>query len=123
MWRMSYIGDTLRIGWGAWIDYWNQLMGNILSYTMSDKDPPDNIRSGTAKYHARNLLLLLGLMAASTKYSSVPNINLSGDRMLDKDDKIQRQGWKAKDLQFERLLTESSNICLGYYSLRPSQQG
>ena len=45
---------------------------------MPDKDPPDTIRYRTANDIARKRLLLLSLMAASTKSASVPNIDLSG---------------------------------------------
>ena len=79
---MHFIGDTLSIRGGNWSDYWNQFLGNIHSYTMLAKEPPDPIIYKTKKAHARNQLLLLGLMDASSKDSSVPNIDLSGDRVL-----------------------------------------
>ena len=79
---MSYIGETLKRGGMTWSDYWDQFMVKILSYTMPAKELPYPIIYRTKKSHARNRLLLLGLMNASTKSSSFPSIGLSRDRLL-----------------------------------------
>ena len=47
-----------------------------------NKKPPDPIRYNTAKARARKRLLLLGLMSDYSKYVILPNIYLSGERML-----------------------------------------
>ena len=106
---MLFIGETLRIGGRNWSEHWNQLLGNILSYNMPTKDLPDTIISRTARDHASNRLLLLGPMADSTKYSSVPNIDLSGEIMLkmnlrkdrSKDDKLKI--WKLRDFELHQV--------------------
>ena len=69
-------------GGRTWGDYWNQLMGKILFYPMPSNDLPYIIISRTSKAHTRERLLLLGLMNASSKSASVPNIDLIGERML-----------------------------------------
>ena len=84
MWSIPFIGEILSRGGSTWSDYWNQLLGKILSYPMHAKDPTDPIIYRTAKAHSRKRLLILGLMGASTKSISVPNIDLSGDTILKK---------------------------------------
>ena len=79
---MHFIRETLRRGGSNWSYYWNRLLGKILFYPMPDKYPPDTIIYSTSRDHARNILLLLGLMAASSKNASVLNIYLSGENML-----------------------------------------
>ena len=77
IWSMYFIGDILsRVG-RTWRDYWNKFLGNILSYIVTANDPPDPMRSSTEKAQERNIILLPGLMDASSKYMSVPNIDLS----------------------------------------------
>ena len=49
---------------------------------MPAKDTPDTIRFRTAKAHERKILILLGLMDASSKDLSVPNRYLSGERTV-----------------------------------------
>ena len=79
---MYFIGETLRIGGRNWSDYRNKVLGKIFYYPMPDKDRPDTIRSRNEKSDARKIILLLELMSASIKYTSVPNIYLSIYRML-----------------------------------------
>ena len=43
MWIMYLIGETLRRGGRTWIDYWNQLLGKILSYPNISKYTYDPI--------------------------------------------------------------------------------
>ena len=81
-WSMSFIGETLRRGGRIWSDYWNQFIGNILSYTTTAKDPPNPIRYRTAKTYARKIILILGLVDLSSKSLSVPNIYLSVEGMM-----------------------------------------
>ena len=57
-------------------------MGKILSYPMPSKEPPNSIRSRTVKAHEKRIILILGLMSASSKPASVTSIELSGERML-----------------------------------------
>ena len=57
-------------------------MVNILYSPILAKDTPDLIISSNYKAHASNILLLLGLISDSTKSAGVPNINLSGERIL-----------------------------------------
>ena len=57
-------------------------MVKILSYTMPVKDPTDPIRSSTVEARENKILLLLGMIAASYKSVSVPNIDLSVEIML-----------------------------------------
>ena len=57
-------------------------MGNILSYPITANEPPDTIRYRNVNAHSRKRLLILGMMAASSKAASVPNIDLRGERML-----------------------------------------
>ena len=76
MWIMIFIGETLRRGGRTCIDYWNQVLGNIVSSTMPSMYPIDPIRSRTERDHPRNRILLLGLIDESTKSVGVPNIDL-----------------------------------------------
>ena len=78
MWSMSFIGDTLIRGGKTWGNYWSQLLVRVFSYAMLVKGPPDPIRYITLKYHASKRLLLLGLIFASSKTVSVPNIDIRG---------------------------------------------
>ena len=78
MWSMYFIGDTLIRGGKTWSNYWSQLLVRIFSCAMLVKGPPDPIRSITVKHHASKRLLLLGLIFASSKTVSVPNIDLRG---------------------------------------------
>ena len=57
-------------------------MGNTLSYTIPAKEPPDPIIYRTSKDDASKTLLLLSLMDASSKAASFPNIDLSGERIM-----------------------------------------
>ena len=82
MWIMLFIGETLRRGGRTCIDYWNQVLGNIVSSTMPSMYPIDPIRSRTERDHPRNRILLLGLIDESTKSVGVPNIDLIWDRIL-----------------------------------------
>ena len=82
MWGMPFIGETIRRERRTFSDYSNQFLGNILSYFMPAKDPPGIIRYRTLKDHSKNILLLSGLMTVSSKAVSVPNIYLSGERIL-----------------------------------------
>ena len=82
MWIISFIGDTLRRGERTWDDYWNQVLVKIFYYTMPAKELPGTIRYSTARDHARKRLVILGLMAVSDKHADVPNIDLSGERIL-----------------------------------------
>ena len=82
MWIISFIGDTLRRGERTWDDYWNQVLVKIFYYTMPAKEPPGTIRYRTEISNARKRLIILGLMAASDKHAGVPNIDLSGERIL-----------------------------------------
>ena len=104
---MYFIGKTPSIGGRNRSDYSNQVLGKILSYTMPTKDPPDPIISSTAKSHTRKILLLLGLMYDSNKISSVPNIDISGESMLNtklrkargKDGKMKICKWSDFELK------------------------
>ena len=49
---------------------------------MPDKEPHDIIGSRTAKSHARTIILLLGLMAVSSKAEIALNIDLIGENMM-----------------------------------------
>ena len=49
---------------------------------MHAKDPPNTIIYMIAKVKPRKRLIILGLMHASTKYTGVTNIDLSGERVL-----------------------------------------
>ena len=94
------------------MDYWNQVLVNILYSIIPEKDPPDPIRYSTSRYHSRNILLLLVLMAASTKAAVFPIIDLSGEKMLNtklrktrgKDDMLRicnlssLEMWKVRDV-------------------------
>ena len=80
--NVPFIVETLSRGGRTWSDYWSQLLVNILSYNIPYKETPDPIRSSTKRAHSRKRLLVLGLMAASSKYLSVPIIDLSLERML-----------------------------------------
>ena len=82
MWNISFIGDALSIGERTWGDYWNQVLVKIFYSPMLDKEPPGNIRSRTVRSHTRKRLIILGLMAASDKPTGVPNIDLSGEKIL-----------------------------------------
>ena len=77
-----FICDTLRRVGKTCIDYWNQFLGKIIYYPIPEKEPPDTIRSRYSKDNARKILLLLGIMDASSKDSVVPNIDPSGESML-----------------------------------------
>ena len=63
-------------------DYWNQVLRKILSSPMPSKDLPDPIKYSNAKAHTRKRLLLLDIMAASTKDVRVPNIYLRVERVI-----------------------------------------
>ena len=78
MFSMPFIFDTLRRGGSTFSDYWNQVLVNILSYTIPEKYPLYPIRYRTAKSNGRKRLLIVGLMSDYTKAASVPNIDLSG---------------------------------------------
>ena len=82
VWIISLPGENLRILGRTWSEYWNQFLVKILCYRMHSKDLTNPIRSKTEKYHARKILLILGLMDASSEDVSVPNIDLSVERML-----------------------------------------
>ena len=82
VWIISLPGETLRRLGRTWNEYWNQFLGKILCYHRHSKDLTNPIRSKTEKDHARKRLLILGLMDASFEDVSVPNIDLSGERML-----------------------------------------
>ena len=49
---------------------------------MRAKDPPDTIKYSSTNNCVRKRLILVCLMAVSTKYSGVLNIDLSVERML-----------------------------------------
>ena len=51
---------------------------------MRAKDPPDTIKYSSTNNCVRKRLILVCLMAVSTKYSGVLNIDLSVERMLNK---------------------------------------
>ena len=78
---MYLIGETLRIGGSTRSDYLIQFLVNILSYLIPPKDTPDPIGSSTAKDYARKRKFLLGMMSASSKAVSFPDIDLSGEKM------------------------------------------
>ena len=82
MCSISFISESLNIGGRTWIDQWNQVMVNIFSCPITDKYLCCPIIYRTAKSHGRQRLIPLGLMAASTKADGIPNIDLSGERML-----------------------------------------
>ena len=50
---------------------------------MTVKEPPYPIISRTENSCVSKIILILGMVADSFKYVIVPNINLSGERMLD----------------------------------------
>ena len=60
---------------------------------MNSKYPPDNIRFRTAIAYSRKRILLLCLMSTSIKSAGVPNIDLSGERML----KTKLRKYRGKD--------------------------
>ena len=78
---------------------------------MPDKEPPDPIISSTAKSYARKRILVLGLIAASSKTISVPNINLSGKRMLNMNMRKSRGNYgklkssKLSDFELHQLIS------------------
>ena len=80
---MYFLGDTHRRGGKNWSDYWNQVLGKNLSSTIPSKEQTNTIRSRTLKDHASKRLLLLGLMADSTKAAGVPNISLSEHSIME----------------------------------------
>ena len=59
---------------------------------MPAKYSPYPMSNSTARAHSSHGLLLLGLMYASVKYSGVPNIDLSGERIL----KIKLRKYRGK---------------------------
>ena len=116
MWIISFIGDTLRRGERTWDDYWNQVLVKIFYYTMPAKEPPGTIRYRTEISNARKRLIILGLMAASDKHAGVPNIDLSGERILNMK-LIKSRGkdrmlriCKLGDLELQQVIDVLENI-------------
>ena len=80
---MYFIGKTLFRGRKNWSECWNQSLEKILYYIMPAKEPLDPIISRNVNDHKRKRLLILGLITASSKYTSVLNIDISEERMLE----------------------------------------
>ena len=101
IWSMYFIGETLRRGERTWSDYWNQFLGNIISYPITSKEPPDSIIYSTENDRASKRLLILGLMDISSKASSVLNIYLIGERILNM--KLRKDRYKDYILRISKL--------------------
>ena len=98
---MYFIGESLRRGERTRSDYWNQFPGNIISYPITSKEPPDTIIYSTAKACESKRFLLLGLMDTSSKASSVLIIDLIGDIMLNM--KLRKDRYKDYILRISKF--------------------
>ena len=98
-WNIYLIGETLSIVGRTCIDYWNQLLGKVLSHPMPEWGPPDTIIYRTENAHTRNIVLPLGMMDASSKVTNSLNKDLSGERIM----KMNMRKYRGKD--------EKLNIC------------